>query len=62
VWDASAAVHPDEASDAAILAIAAAPCAEKLVALEPVVPAPGVVALLPPAEAPCTPDAGRSAA
>ena len=61
-WDASAAVHPGEALDAVILALVAAPYAEKLVAPEPAVPALAVVALPPLAEAPCTPDAGRSAA
>jgi hypothetical protein len=64
--DASAAVHPDEAADAAIPALAAGPCAEKLAA-----PAPAVqgqiaklhLALHPAAaKAPCIQVAGRSGA
>jgi len=65
--DASAAVHPDEAADAPIPALAAVPCAEKLAALAQVVRAPD--AKLHPARAlpaqleePCRPGAGRSAA
>jgi hypothetical protein len=37
--DASAAVHPDEAADAIVPALAAVPCAEKLAVPAPVVPA-----------------------
>ncbi len=59
---ASVAVHPDEASDAAIPALMAALYAERLAAPEPVVQASDVVALPPPAEVPCTQVAGPSAA
>jgi len=61
------AVHPDEAADAVIPALAAVPCAEKLAVPAPVVPAPGAkrrsAQVVPAeAEAPCIPGAGRSAA
>ncbi len=67
VSDASDAVPPDEAADAPIPALAAVPCAEKLVAPEPDVLAPTAEALPPqvlPAqtEALCIPAAGQSAA
>ena len=64
--DAWAAVHPDEAADAVIPALAAGPCAEKLAAPAPDVPAQ--IAKLHPAlhpaeaKAPCIPVAGRSGA
>jgi len=66
-WDASAAVLPGEAVDAIVLALGAAPCAEKLAVLVPVVPAQDVEARcqrVVPAEAgePYIPGAGRSAA
>jgi hypothetical protein len=65
--DASAAVHPDEAADAPILALAAVVCAEKLVVPAQVVPALDAKlhptqALPAQPEAPCIPGAGRSAA
>jgi hypothetical protein len=65
--DASAAVHLDEAADAAIPALAAVMYAEKLAAPARVVQAPAaklhLARMLPAAaEAPCTPVAGRSAA
>jgi len=65
--DASAAVHPDEAADAALPALAAVPCAEKLAVPALVVPALAAKLRSPqvlPAEAaaPCIPGAGRSAA
>ena len=65
--DASVAVHPDEAVDAPIPALVAAPCAEKLAGPAQVVRVPD--AKLSPAqtlpeqtEVPCIPVAGRSAA
>ncbi len=65
--DASAVVRPDEAVDAPIPELAAAPCAEKLAAPAQVVRVPD--AKLPPApalpeqtKAPCIPGAGPSAA
>jgi len=65
--DASAAVHPDEAADAIVPALAAVPCAEKLVGPAPVVPASAAKlhparAFPAQAEVLYTPDAGRSAA
>jgi len=65
--DASAVVRPDEAVDAPIPELAAAPCAEKLAAPAQVVQAPDAqlhLAQTLPAqpEAPCTPGADRSAA
>jgi len=65
--DASVAVHPDEAVDAPIPALAAAPCAEKLAAPAQVVQASdakqySAQALLAQPEAPCIPGADRSAA
>ena len=65
--DASAAVHPDEAVDAVIRALAAAPCAEKLAVPAPAVPVsdgqlPLAQALPVEAKVPCTPDADRSVA
>jgi len=67
VSDASVAVHPDEAVDAPIPALAAAPCAEKLAAPAQVVQASdaklhSAEALPAQPEAPCTPGADRSAA
>jgi hypothetical protein len=66
-WDASAAVHPDEAADALIPELAAVVCAEKLAVPAQVVPALDeklhpAQALLAQPEAPCIPGAGRSAA
>ena len=66
-WDAWAAVLPDAAADAALPALAAVLCVEKLAAPAPDVLAPTVEALPPrvlpaEAEALCTPGAGRSAA
>jgi hypothetical protein len=66
-WDASVDVHPDEAVDALIPALAAARCAEKLAARAQVVPASDATphsakALLGQPEAPCIPGADRSAA
>jgi len=65
--DASDAVPPDEAADAVIPALAAVPCAEKLVVPAPDVLAPTAEALPPQvhqaqAEALYIPGAGRSAA
>jgi len=62
--DASAAVRPDEAAHAPLPALADAPSAEKLAALEPDVPAQMPLAQLLPAQARalCTPGADRFAA
>ena len=64
--DASDAVLPDEVGDATVPAQAAARYVEKLAVRERVVPEPVVKRLLralpAAATAPCTPDAGRSAA
>jgi hypothetical protein len=65
--DASVAVHPDEAADAPIPALAAVPCAEKLAAPAQVVQASdaklhSAQALRAQPEAPCIPDADPSAA
>ena len=65
--DALAAVPPDEAAVAAIPALAAVPCAEKLAAPAQVVRAQTAEALPPPvlpaqAAALCIPGAGRFAA
>jgi hypothetical protein len=60
--DASAAVPRDAAADAVVPVPAVAPYAEKLAAQAQAVPALTAVALPAPAEAPCTPDAGQSAA
>jgi len=65
--DASAVVRPDEAVDAPIPELAAAPCAEKLAAPAQVVQASDAKqylaqALLAQPEAPCIPGADRSAA
>jgi len=66
-WDAWAAVPPDAAADAALPALAAVLCVEKLAAPAPDVLAPTVEALprflLPTqSEALCKLDAGRSVA
>jgi len=65
--DASAAVHPDEAADAIVRALAAVPYAERLAARAPVVRAQiakshPARALLAEAAALCRPGAGRFAA
>jgi hypothetical protein len=62
VWDASAAVPPDAAADALVPVPAVVPYAEKLAAQARAVQALTAVALPAPAEAPCTPGAGPSAA
>jgi hypothetical protein len=62
VWDASAAVPPDAAAGAALPAQVVAPNAERLAALVQAVQESSAVALPAPAEAPCTPGAGPSAA
>jgi hypothetical protein len=60
--DASAAVPPDAAADALVPVPAVVRYAEKLAAQAPAVQALTAVALPAPAEAPCTPGAGPSAA
>jgi hypothetical protein len=62
VWDASAAVPPDAAADAIVPVPAVVPYAEKLAAQAQAVQASTAVAPPAPAEAPCTPGAGQSAA
>jgi hypothetical protein len=61
-WDALAAVPPDAAADAIVPVSAVVPYAEKLAAQAQAVPASTAVALPAPAEAPCIPGAGQSAA
>ena len=60
--DASAAVPPDAAPDAVVPVPAVVRYAEKLAAQAQAVQALTAVALPAPAEAPCKPDAGQSAA
>jgi len=61
-WDASAAVLLDAAADAALPAPVVEPNAEKLAAPVRAVQASTAVAHPAPAEAPCTPGVGPSAA